>query len=158
MEEPPQLQNMTASSSKFVSFVLYFEFEYRKSRTIKRDIMLMLTCATKCSNLHKSNLISGQNSQLNTSLLFAVQPGAVVPHLKRGTIAVSTTQIGHGTIVTYLTVGSGGGIYTSSPLSQQSSSTFRLSDQRNAEQCSPSLFSIGAQKLSSFPCDFPINP
>ena len=53
-------------------FFFYFEFEYRKSRTIKRDIMLMLTCATKCSNLHKSNLISGQNSQLNTSLLFAV--------------------------------------------------------------------------------------
>jgi hypothetical protein len=48
----PQLQKMTASSLKEVYFVLYFEFEYRKSRTIKGDTMLMLTCATQCSILH----------------------------------------------------------------------------------------------------------
>ena len=27
---------------------LYFEFEYRKSRTINGDTILKLTCATKC--------------------------------------------------------------------------------------------------------------
>ena len=134
MEEPPQLQNMTASSSKFVSFVLYFEFEYRKSRTIKRDIMLMLTCATKCSNLHKSNLISGQNSQLNTSLLFAVWPGAVVPHLKRGTAA------------TYLTVESWE-VFIPHP-HRHNGSLFPPAIQTNAEHFSGhSLSSIVALKL-----------
>ena len=49
--------------------------------------MLMLTCVTKCSIFHKSILNSSQDSQLNTSLLFAIWLGAVVPHLKKGTVA-----------------------------------------------------------------------
>ena len=66
------IQNMTASSSKEVYFILYFEFEYRKSRTTKGDTMLMIRCATKCSNFYKSILNSSQDSQLNTSILLAI--------------------------------------------------------------------------------------
>jgi hypothetical protein len=41
---------------------LYFEFEYRKSRTIKGDIILMLNYATKCSILHIDPQLLSQDS------------------------------------------------------------------------------------------------
>ena len=43
-------------------FFYIFEFEYRKSRTIKGDTMLKLICATKYSNNHKHPQIHSQNS------------------------------------------------------------------------------------------------
>ena len=51
MEEPP-ITNVDGFKFKGGLNYLYFEFEYRKSHTIKGDTMLKLTCATKCSILH----------------------------------------------------------------------------------------------------------
>ena len=45
-------------TKKRFKILLYLEFEYRKSRTIKGDTMLNPTCATKCLILHTSILKS----------------------------------------------------------------------------------------------------
>ena len=68
------------------NFLLYFEFEYRKSRTIKGDTMLKPTCATKCSILHSSILKS--SAMIACSTLFYL-----------------CYQAWCGTATTYLTVG-----------------------------------------------------
>ena len=65
----------------------YLEFEYRKSHTIKGDIRLELTCATKSSILHLHPQLLSQDSQ-HFTLTLAVLPGAALPHPKRGTAAV----------------------------------------------------------------------
>ena len=49
--------------------------------------MLKLTCATKCLNLHIHPQIHSQNSQYFT-LTLAILPGAAVPDLERGTVAL----------------------------------------------------------------------
>ena len=59
---------LMASNSKEVYILLYFKFEYRKSRTIKGDTMLKPTCATKCSILHTSILKS--SAMIACSTLF----------------------------------------------------------------------------------------
>ena len=84
-EEPP-IANVMASNSKEVSILLYFEFEYKKSHTIKGDTMLKLICATKCSNIHMHPQIHSQDN-LHFTLTLAVLRGAALPHLKRGTAA-----------------------------------------------------------------------
>ena len=43
----------TVIDLKAFKFFLYFEFEFRKSRTIKGDTMHKLQCATMCSNTHQ---------------------------------------------------------------------------------------------------------
>ena len=73
-----------ASNSKEVSILLYIEFEYRKSRTIKEDAMLKLTCATKCSNIHMYPQIHSQD-MLTFTLTLAVLIGVALPHLSHGT-------------------------------------------------------------------------
>ena len=97
------MQNMTATSTKEVYFILYFEFEYRKSHTIKGDTMLKLIslfacwfqpglispetnqrissiCATKCSNIYIHPQIHRQDS-LHFTLTLTVLRGAALPHL-----------------------------------------------------------------------------
>ena len=128
-----------ASNSKEVYILLYFKFEYRKSHTIKGDIMLKPIYATKCSILHSSILKSSAMTACSTLFYLCCQLVAVVLHLR------------HNTAVTYLTVGVRRGIYTSSLPSQRSSSSLRLSDRRFLAQLLFCLSSIGAQKLSSFP-------
>ena len=69
---------LMASNSKEVEILLYFEFEYRKSCTIKGDTMLELTCATKCSILHLHPQLLSQDSQ-HFTLTLAVLPCPAVP-------------------------------------------------------------------------------
>ena len=85
--EEPQLQMLMASNSKEVEILLYFEFEYRKGRTIKGDTMLKLICATKYSNIPMHPQIHSKDS-LHFTLTLAVLRGATLPHFKRGTAAL----------------------------------------------------------------------
>ena len=66
---------------------LYFEFEYKKSRTIKGETMLKPTCATKCSILHIHPQLFSQDNQ-HFTLTLAILSGATVMHLERGTAAL----------------------------------------------------------------------
>ena len=59
-------------------FFYIFEFEYRKSHTIKRDTILKLICATKCSNIHMHPQIHSQES-LHFTLTLVVLRGAALP-------------------------------------------------------------------------------
>ena len=43
----PNYKYRWLQTQKRFKILLYFEFEYRKSRNIKEDIMLKLRCATK---------------------------------------------------------------------------------------------------------------
>ena len=67
--------------------LLYLEFDYRKSHTIKGGIMLKQIYAAKCSNNHKHPQIHSQDS-LHFTLTLAVLHGATLPHLNRGTAAL----------------------------------------------------------------------
>ena len=49
--------------------------------------MLKLICATKCSILHIHPQLLSQDNQ-HFTLTLTVLPGAVVPHLERGTAAL----------------------------------------------------------------------
>ena len=86
MEEPPII-NVDGFKLKGGLNSLYFEFEYKKSHTIKGDTMLKLTCVTKCSVLHIHPRLLSQDSQ-HFTLTLVVLPGAAVPHLDRGTAAL----------------------------------------------------------------------
>ena len=85
------------SNSKEVLILLYFEFEYRKNRTIKRDTMLKLIYATKCSNNHMHPQIHSQDS-LHFTITLAILRGAALPHLKRGT---ATLELRHKEVSTH---------------------------------------------------------
>jgi hypothetical protein len=52
MEEPPIIKVDGFKLKVGLKFVLYFEFEYRKCRTLKEGIINLLKCATKCSILY----------------------------------------------------------------------------------------------------------
>ena len=98
---------MMASCLKGGLFHLYFETKYRKSHTIKGDTMLKSTCTTKCSILHKSILKVQPRQPAQHSFIPCCLDwcGSVAPeerHCHRATLP----QIGRGTTVTYLTVGS----------------------------------------------------
>ena len=45
----PNYKYRWLKTQRSFKILLYFEFEYRKSRTIKGDTMLKPICATKCS-------------------------------------------------------------------------------------------------------------
>ena len=85
-EEPP-ITNVDGFKLKGGLNFLYFEFEYRKSRTIKGDTMLKLICATKCSNIDMHPQIHSQDN-LHFTLTLTILRGAALPHLKRGTVIV----------------------------------------------------------------------
>ena len=85
-EEPP-ITNVDGFKLKGGIILLYFEFEYTKSHTIKGDTMLKLTCATKCSNIHMHPQIHSQDS-LHFTLTLVVLWGAALSHLKRGAAVV----------------------------------------------------------------------
>ena len=76
-------------TQKRFKILLYLEFEYKKSRTIKGDTMLKLICATKCSNNHKHPQIHSQDS-LYFTITLAVLRGPALSHLKRGTNALES--------------------------------------------------------------------
>ena len=90
MKEPP-ITNVDGFKFKggLNSFIFFnlFEFEYRKSRTIKGNTIFKLTWATKCSNIHMHPHIYSQDS-LNFTLTLAILTSAALPHLKRGTTTV----------------------------------------------------------------------
>ena len=52
----PQLQKDAVIDSMAFKFVFYFEFEFRKSHTIKGDAIYKLQCATMCLNTHQNIL------------------------------------------------------------------------------------------------------
>jgi len=83
----PNYKYRWLQTQKRFKILLYLEFEYRISHTIKGDIMLKLTCATKCSILHIYPQLLSQDSQ-HFTLTLIVLPGAVVPHFERGTTTV----------------------------------------------------------------------
>ena len=58
----PNYKYRWLQTQKRFKILLYLEFEYRKSHTMKGDIMLKLICATKCSNNHKHPQIHSQDS------------------------------------------------------------------------------------------------
>ena len=74
-EESPNYKYRWLQTQKRFKILLYLEFEYRKSRTIKGDTMLKLICATKCSNNHKHPQIHNQDS-LHFTITLAVLHGA----------------------------------------------------------------------------------
>ena len=88
-EKPPNYKYRWLQTQKRFKILLYLEFEYRKSRTIKGDTMLKLICATKCSNIHMHPRIHSQDS-LHFTLTLVVLHGAALPHLKRGTTALES--------------------------------------------------------------------
>ena len=146
---------LTSSNSKEVYILLYFKFEYRKSHTIKGDTMLKPTCVTECSILHSSILKSSAMTACSTLFYLCCQaccdsaaPKARLCH------RVALPWVRRGTTMTYLTVGTQGGIYTSFLPSQRSPSLPSLLDRRLLAQLLFFLSSIGAQKLSSFPLCF----
>ena len=151
--EEPLITNV---NSKEVYILLYFEFEYRKSRTIKGDTMLKPTYATKCSILHSSILKSSAMIACSTLFYLCCQAwcdsAALEARLCR---RAALPRVRRGTAMTYLTIGTLGGIFTSSLLSQRSSSSPSLLDRCFLAQLLFSLSSIGAQKLLSFPLWFP---
>ena len=85
----PNYKYRWLQTQKRFKILLYLEFEYRKSRTIKGDTMLKLICATKCSNNHKHPQIHSQDSP-HFTITLAVLRGAALSHLKRGTDALES--------------------------------------------------------------------
>jgi hypothetical protein len=71
------------SRSRRFNFILSFEFEYRKSRTIKGTLHLIKSVQLSAQSLHKTSSHFSQDSQLNNSFTFVVLLGAAVPHLER---------------------------------------------------------------------------
>ena len=69
--EEPNYKCRWLQTQKRFKILLYLEFEYRKSHTIKGDTMLKLICATKCSNNHKHPQIHSQDS-LHFTITLAV--------------------------------------------------------------------------------------
>ena len=67
----PNYKYRWLQTQKRFMILLYHEFEYRKSHTIKGDTMLKLVCATKCSNNHKHPQIHSQDS-LHFTITLAV--------------------------------------------------------------------------------------
>ena len=91
MKEPPITKGDGIKTQKEFYFILYFEFEYRKCRTIKGCIINLLKCATKCS-ISYTYILSYSAKIVSTSLFtLAVLPGAVVPWLKYGSAAPGKT-------------------------------------------------------------------
>ena len=143
---------LMASNSKEVYILLYFEFEYRKSHTIKGDIMLKPTCATKYSILHTSILKSSAMTACSTLFYLCCQAWCGSATLEARLCHRATLSwVRRGTTASYLTIGTWRGIYTSFLPSQRSSSLPSSSNQCLLAQLLFSLSSIGAQKLSSFP-------
>ena len=121
--------------------------------------MLKSTCATKCSILHKRILIAQprQPAQLPSISCCLAWCGSAAPEA-RLCHSAAQPQIGRSTTATYLTVGSRGGIYTSSLPSQWSSSSVDHSvrpEQLLAHSLSSPLVTLSSQ---AFLCDFSINP
>ena len=61
-EGAPNYKYRWLQTQKRFKILFCLEFEYRKSRTIKGDIMLKLIYATKCSNIHMHHQIHSQDS------------------------------------------------------------------------------------------------
>ena len=78
----PYYKKDAVTNSKVFKFFDILNLSIGKSRTIKRDTMLKLTCATKCLNLHMHPQIHSQDSQ-HFTLTLDVLPGAALPHLSR---------------------------------------------------------------------------
>ena len=114
--------------------------------------MLKLTCATKFSILHIYPQFHSQDSQ-HFTLTIAVLPGAVVPHLERGTAALETRHFhdlsdrwGWGVLIPFPFLSN------VSLLSPTHSAHLRI------EEC-PSLSSpLVTLSSQAFSLDFPINP
>jgi hypothetical protein len=66
-EGAPNYKRWRYQAQKEVYFILYFEFEYRKFRTIKGDIINLLKCATKCSILYTYILSCSAKTANSTS-------------------------------------------------------------------------------------------
>jgi hypothetical protein len=129
-------------------FILYFEFEFRKSRTIKRDSIHLPKCATKCSNsTHKLHILSPNSQQKFTSIR-AVWKVRQCRTKRTSPKRTSSNRTGCGSAAlnerqcrSHQTVGTRGGITYPPPQPPQrssldSSSTFRP---RATERSSPSL-------------------
>ena len=65
----PNYKYRWLQTQKRFKILLYLEFEYRKSCTIKGNTMLKLICATKCLNNHIHPQIHSQDSLHFTVIL-----------------------------------------------------------------------------------------
>ena len=155
MKEPP-ITNVDGFKLKRGLNVLYFEFEYRKMRTIKGGTMVKLICATKCSNIYMHHQINSQES-LHFTLTLAVLRGAALPHLKRDTTAVRHSRT-WATALTWLKwpLGAGGYLYPS-PSSPTALCLFFLTLARSKQKGASLSPSIVDLEPSSKSTDFPIN-
>ena len=135
----------------------YFIFWNKKSLTIKGDIMLKLTCATKCSILHiHPQLLREDNQHFTLSL--GILPGAAVPHQERGTTIVCNYRT-WATALPWLKWPLGLGVLIPFPfLPNISLLSPTHSAHLRTEECpslSPPLVTLSSQ---AFSLDFPINP
>ena len=121
--------------------------------------MLKPTCATKYSILHTSILKSSAMTACSTLFYLCYQAwcssAPLEAHLCR---RAALPRVRRSTAMTYLTVGTQGGIYTSFLPSQLSSP--RLALQTNTFWLSSCFLSppLVPKSSQSFRCDFPINP
>ena len=149
---------LMASNSKEVYILLYFEFGYRKSHTIKGDTMIKPTCATKCLILHTSILKSSAMTTCSTLFYLCCQAWCSNAALDvRLCHIAAVLRVRRSTAVTYLTIGTYEIFITL--LFPHNGLLPRPAFQIDAfwlSSCSLSPLVV-PKSSQAFPCDFPIN-